>query len=183
MRVERLQAEYDVRVEWRGLEIHPEIPPEGLDWPPYLRARFGGMSDMLREEARQAGIPLLVPEIIPKSRRALEASEYAREQGRHKVFHKAVFRKFYGEGQDLSRWHVLAEAAEEAGLDANTMKRKTESGDYKAIIDAHKTELVALGATGVPLYIFDGKYAVIGLQPYEAFQEVMAQLAGDDAHA
>ncbi len=144
--------------------------------PPHLQARFGGMSDMLRQEAEQAGLPLVVPERIPNSRRALEAAEYAREQGRHHAFHQVVFRKFYGEGQDLSRWEVIRAAAEEVGLDAVTMQRQTENGDYKARVDANMAELAALGANGVPLYIFDRKYAVIGLQPYAAFQEVMEHL-------
>jgi len=171
-----LQREYDIAVEWRGVEIHPEIPPEGLDWPPHLRARFGGMSDMLRQEAEKAGLPLVVPEIIPKSRRALEASEYARQQGRHNEVRQIVLRKFYGQGQDLSQWGVLRAAAAEAGLDGEEMQRRTENRDYKARVDAHLAELVTLGATGVPLYIFDRKYAVIGLQPYAAFQEVMEHL-------
>ncbi len=83
-----MQAEYDVSVEWRGLEIHPEIPPEGLHWPEHLRARFGGMSDALKQEAHQAGLEIVIPEIIPNSRQALEASEYARQQGLHEAFHE-----------------------------------------------------------------------------------------------
>lgn len=179
-RVARLQAEHDVMVTWRGVEIHPEIPLEGLHWPPYLRARFGGMSDMLREEAQKAGLPMVIPEVIPKSRRALEASEYAREQGKYEVFHELVWRKFYGEGEDLGSWEVLRQTAVEMGLDADEMEIKTESGMYTAVIDANLRELAALGATGVPLFIFNQKYAVIGLQPYAAFQEVMDHIQQDE---
>ncbi len=168
-------------MEWRGLEIHPEIPPDGLQWPSHLRARFGGMSDMLRAEAQQAGMAMVVPEVIPNSRRALEASEYAREQGKHGAFHRVVFRKFYGEGQNLSSWSILEEAAEEVGLDGHILRHRTENGDFTAIVDTHKAELIALGATGVPLYIFDNKYAVIGLRPYAAFQEVMEHIEVDKA--
>jgi predicted DsbA family dithiol-disulfide isomerase len=175
-RVARLQADYDVRVEWRTLEIHPEIPPEGLHWPRHLRERFGGMSDMLRQEAEKAGLPLVVPDIIPKSRQALEATEYAREQGKFDAFHELVWRRFYGEGQDLGNWEMLRGAAEEVGLDADEMQRKTESGVYSATIDAHLREVAALGGTGVPLFIFDQAFAVAGLQPYAAFQEVMEHI-------
>ena len=173
-----MQAEYDISAEWRGLEIHPEIPPEGLHWPKHLRARFGGMSDALRQEAHQAGLEIIIPEIIPNSRQALEASEYAREQGKHEAFHKVVFRKFYGEGQDLSSWTILQEASEEVGLDGDTMQDRTENGDFTGLVDAHKAELIALGATGVPLYIFDNMYAIVGLQPFAAFQEVMEHVEG-----
>lgn len=166
-------------MDWRGLEIHPEIPAEGLHWPPYLRARFGGMSDLLREEAKNSGLPLVVPEVIPKSRRALEATEYARERGRHEPFHELVWRRFYGAGEDLNSWEMLRSTAIEVDIDADEMQSKTESGLYTAVIDAHMRELVALGATGVPLFIFNKKYAVIGLQPYTAFQEVMKHIELD----
>ena len=135
---------------------------------------------MLREEAQRAGLEMVIPKVIPKSRRALEAAEYARQQGQHEAFHKLVFHKFYGEGQDLSDWRVVLAAAEEVGLDTREMQRKTEEGQYASIIDRRMAELRALGATGVPLYIFEGKYAVIGLQPYDAFQEVMEHIETDN---
>ena len=165
------------------MEIHPEIPPEGLQWPEHLRARFGGMSDWLRNEAQEAGMEMVVPEIIPKSRLALEASEYAREQGKHEAFHKIVFQRFYGRGEDLGSWSMLRTAAEEVGLDAEEMQRKTDNGDYTQVVNAHATELMTLGGTGVPLFVFDHKYAVVGLQPYAAFQEVMEHIAADNAQA
>ena len=178
-----MQSEYEVEVEWRGMEIHPEIPPEGLQWPEHLRARFGGMSDWLRNEAQEAGLEMIVPEIIPNSRRALDASEYAREQGKHEAFHKVVFQRFYGRGEDLGSWSMLGRAAEEVGLDAAEMRRRTEDGDYKAAVDTHAAQLVALGATGVPLFLFDGKYAIVGLRPYAAFREVMERIAADGEQA
>lgn len=162
------------------MEIHPEIPPEGLQWPEHLRARFGGMSDWLRNEAQEAGMEMVVPELIPKSRRALEASEYAREQGKHEAFNRVVFERFYGRGEDLGSWSMLGVAAREVGLDAAEMQRKTEDGDYKAAVDTHAAQLMALGASGVPLFVFDRKYAIIGLRPYDAFQEVMERIAADD---
>jgi predicted DsbA family dithiol-disulfide isomerase len=179
-----LQAEHDIEVDWRGLEIHPEIPEEGLHWPPYLRARFGGMSDMLREEAQQAGLPMLVPEVISKSRRALELTEYVRTKGqRVEVLHELIWRKYYGEGKDLSSWQMLRAVTEEVGLDADEMQKEIESGAFSTVIDANRRELAALGATGVPLFIFDKKYAVIGLQPYAAFEEVMVRIEEDGGGA
>ncbi len=166
-------------VTWLPVEIHPEVPEDGLDWPPYLRARFGGMSDVLREQAQEAGLPLVVPEIIPNSRRALEAAEYAREKGHHAAFHRVVFRQFYGEGENLRSWEMLRAAAEEASLDPDEMQEKTEAGKYSAFVDVQISRLTALGATGVPLFIFDNKYAILGLRPYEAFEEVMETLIED----
>lgn len=166
-------------VEWLPFELHPEIPPEGLQLPAHARARFGGMSERLQQMARESGRDMVTPDRIPSSRRALEASEYAREQGRHEAFHRVVFRKFYGEGQDISRWDVLRSAAEEVGLDAGEMQQKSARGDYKRVVDAHIEEAHKLGITGVPAYILGHTYLIMGAQPYEQFQKAMAQLKAD----
>lgn len=163
-------------VEWLPFELHPEIPVEGLQLPAHLRAGFGGMSERLRQMARESGRDMVTPETIPSSRRALEASEYAREQGQHAAFHRVVFRKFYGEGQDISRWEVLKSAAVEVGLDAEEMQQKTESGIYQDVIDAYIEEAHTLGITGVPAYVLGQQFLIMGAQPYDLFREAMARL-------
>lgn len=147
-----------------------------MQLPPHVRARFGGMNEHVKQMAHEAGMEIVTPEIIPNSRRALESSEYAREQGKHEEFHQVVFRKFYGEGQDLSSWAMLRAAAEEVGLDPDEMQRKTESGNYQGVVNRQITQAQAMGITGVPAYIFDNKYAIVGAQPYEVFQQAMARL-------
>jgi predicted DsbA family dithiol-disulfide isomerase len=171
-----LKQEYEVEVEWLPFELHPEIPPEGLDLPPHVRARFGGMSERLKEMAREGGMEMVTPDIIPSSRRALEASEFAREKGKHEEFHHLVFQKFYGQGMDLHDWRVLRAAAEELGLDAEEMEQLTEQGRYKEIVDRSTAQAQLMGITAVPAFIFDNKYAIVGAQPYEAFIEVMSRL-------
>jgi predicted DsbA family dithiol-disulfide isomerase len=115
-------------------------------------------------------------EWMPNTRRALEASEYAREQGRHEEFHRAVFQRFYGEGQDIEDWDVLAGAAREVDLDPDAMQEATESGQYAAVVDEHIRNAHAVGITGVPAYVLGNRYLIMGAQPYEVFQQVMAEL-------
>jgi predicted DsbA family dithiol-disulfide isomerase len=168
-----------VEVEWRAFELHPEIPADGMQLPARLRARLGSMAERLEGMAHEAGLKMVTPEIVPNSRRALEAAEYARDQGAHQVFHTAVFKKLYGEGQDISRWDVLRPVAEEAGLDPDAMQRETDARKYRATVDTHIAEARALGITGVPTFIFDRKFAIVGAQSYDVFQQAMARLESD----
>ncbi len=147
--------------------------------PAHLRVRLGSMAERLEGMAQEAGLKMVTPEIVPNSRRALEAAEYAREKGVHQRFHTAVFKKLYGEGQDIGRWDVLRAAAEEAGLDPNALQRETESRKYRSTVDTHIAEARALGITGVPTFIFDRKLAIVGAQSYDVFQQAMAQLEID----
>ena len=171
--------DYDVEVEWRAFELHPEIPPQGMQLPPQLRAGLVGMSERVQEMAQEAEMPMVMPDVIPNSRRALEAAEYARAQGVHEPFHTVVFRQLFVEGQDIGRWEVLRAAATEVGVDPDAMLREIEAGRYRAAVDRQIAEARALGITGVPTYIFDDQYAVVGAQPYEVFQQAMARLAHD----
>lgn len=175
-----MRADYDVDVEWRAFELHPEIPPEGAELPAYLRSRMGPMTAHLQQMAAEAGLPIAgIRERMVSSRRALEATEYAREQGKHDVFHRIVFRKLFADDEDISRWPALRAAAEEAGLDPDEMQQRTEAALYTAAVDGQVAQARRLGITGVPAFIFDNKYLLMGAQPYEVFHQVMAQLAED----
>ena len=137
------------------------------------------MSEQLKRMANEVGLEMVMPEVIPNSRRALEASEYAREQGHHEEFHRVVFRRFYGEGLDLHSWQLLRASAEEVGLDPDEMQRQTDRGRFKVAVEAQIDEARALGITGVPTYIFDEKYAIIGAQPYNLFRQTIARLLSE----
>ncbi len=127
------------------------------------------------------GLPLVRLEVFPNTRRALEASEYARAHSRHEEFHRIVFRKLWGEGQDIYKWSVLRDAAEEAGLDADEMQRETESGRYHSILDSELERALALCIQAVPTYIVNDRYSVVGAQPFAVFEDIIDRLAKEQA--
>ncbi len=80
----------------------------------------------------------------------------------------------------MSDWDVLRAAAEEVGLDADEMQQETESGKYGPMVERHIREAHGKGITGVPAYVIDERYLIMGAQPYELFQQVMAKLEEDE---
>lgn len=175
--VERLKQEYNVEVDWRPYYLRPDTPPEGLELPDYIvRARANGSEERLRAMAELHGMTFKSTERILNTRLAHEATEYAREKGMGNEFHHIVFRKVYGEGLDISKWDVLRAAAEEAGLDAGDMQTVVESGKYTAEVAAQVQRAKQIGVTGVPTYVINDKYAIVGAQPYEAFKNALAQI-------
>lgn len=176
--VERLKREYRVGVEWRPFFLHPEVPPEGIRLPAQVRERFATTYARLKKIADDNGLPLFSPDIIPNSRISLEASEYARTHDKHEEFRRVVFRKLYGEGQNIGTWEVLRAAAEEVGLDPNEMQSKTEAGDFRDLLDEQLKKADALGIYAVPTYIINDKYRIEGAQPFEVFAHRLKKLAG-----
>jgi predicted DsbA family dithiol-disulfide isomerase len=175
--VDQLQAEYNVEVEWRPYYLRPDTPPEGMDLPDYIvKARANGSDERLRGMADTYGMKFVSPERIYNTRLAHEAAEYARARGKGLEFHRVVFNKVYGEGSDVGKWEVLRAAAEEAGLDANDMQSIVESGKYTEEVAQQALHARQIGVSGVPTYVINDRYAIVGARPYEVFKNALAQI-------
>ena len=175
--VERLKAEHNVDVEWRPFYLYMDTPPEGRDLPEYIkRNRAQGYENRLHQMAESYGMEFKSVQRIYNTRLAHEATEYAREHGKGNEFHKVVFRKVYAEGLDPSQWEVLRAAAQEVGLDPEELQREVESEKYMAKVVDQVRWAYQIGVTGVPTYVINDRYAIVGAQPYEVFKGALEQI-------
>jgi predicted DsbA family dithiol-disulfide isomerase len=175
--VERLKQEYDVDVDWRPFYLYWDTPPEGRELPAHVqRARAGGSEERLRTIALSYGMEFRSTERIYNTRLAHEATEYARENGKANEFHKSLFRRVYAEGQDPSQWPVLRATAQEVGLNAEEMQQLVESNHYTDDVEEQVRWAQQIGVTGVPTYVINERYAVVGAQPYEVFKNAVTQI-------
>jgi predicted DsbA family dithiol-disulfide isomerase len=71
---------------------------------------------------------------------------------------------------------VLHSAAAEVGLDAEEMQREVEAGKYMATVVEKVRWAYQIGVTGVPTYVINNRYAIVGAQPYEVFQSALEQI-------
>lgn len=164
-------------VEWRPFYLYFDTPPEGKELPEHVkRARAHGSEERLRQIAESYRMKFVSTARIYNTRLAHEATEYARERGKGNEFHKVLFRKVYAEGEDPSQWDVLRAAAEEVGLSADEVQHEVESGKYTADVEGQVRWAYQIGVSGVPTYVINDRYAIVGAQPYEVFQNVLAQI-------
>ena len=164
-------------VEWRPYYLRADTPPEGMELPEYIkRARENGSEERLRSMAASHGMEFNSTERIYNTRLAHEATEYAREHGKGNEFHKVIFRLVYAEGKDISQWDVLRLAAEEVGLNPDEMQSAVESEKYKANVAEQVQWAYQIGVGGVPTYVINDRYALVGAQPYEVFKNALAQI-------
>lgn len=178
--VEQLKAEYDVDLEWRPFYLYFDVPLDGLELPEHVkRARAAGSEEHLKLIAQSYGMEFLSTKRIYNTRLAHEATEHAREHSKANEFHPTVFRRVYAEGLDISRWDVLRSAAQEVGLDADEMQNEVENGKYTNLLEDQVRWAYQIGVTGVPTYVINERYAIVGAQPYEAFDHALRQILGD----
>ena len=175
--VEKLKAENNVEIEWRPFYLYFDTPPEGRELSEHIKqARANGSEERLRSIASSYGMKFRSTDRIYNTRLAHEATEHAREHGKANEFHKVIFRMVYAEGKDPSQWDVLRSAAQEVGLDGDTMQKDVESEKYKADVEEQVRWAYQIGVTGVPTYVINDRYAVVGAQPYEVFKNALEQI-------
>lgn len=164
----RLQKEWDLQLDWRGFELHPETPPGGMRLADrYGAARAAQMADYLRRFAAAFGVEgLRIPERTPNTRKALALAEWARDRGRLHPFRDAVMSAHWREGKDIEDEKVLADLAAAAGLDPQEALAALRDPLYAGRVDSMGDEAARAGVTGIPTF-FIGDRMVVGCQPYD----------------
>jgi predicted DsbA family dithiol-disulfide isomerase len=57
------------------------------------------------------------------------------------------------------------------------MQREVEDEKYTAQVADQVRWAYQIGVTGVPTYVINNHYGIVGAQPYEVFQNVLDQIA------
>jgi len=175
--VEKLKAEHNVEVEWRPFYLYFDTPPEGRELPEYIKQkRANGSEEHLHRIANSYGMEFKSTDRIYNTRLAHEATEFARDQGKGTEFHKVIFHMVYVEGKDPSQWDVLRSAAQAVGLDGEALQKAVESEIYKVDVEEQVRQAYQIGVTGVPTYVINDRYAIVGAQPYEVFKNALEQI-------
>jgi len=157
-------------------ELHPEIPPEGRPrdevLPPAYRARA---EEGVNRLAAQVGLQLRLHDRLINSRPALQAAEFARGQGRFDAMHHELFKSYWDESKDVSDLAILREVALKAGVDVAGMEAAIAADRFGDYLDARRAEAEELMINGIPAHVIADRYLVMGAQPYDLFERVMAK--------
>lgn len=182
----------DVHVHWRPFQLDPTIPSEGKDRRAYMLEKFGSEERIREIHARieplgaAEGISFAFDaiKVAPNTLDAHRVIRWAGAAGED-VQNRLVRRLFqlnFEEGKNLGDPSVLVEAAREAGMDAAVVETLLPTD---ADVEAVRTEIATasrMGVTGVPCFLLEGKYAVMGAQDAETLADAIRQVAAAKAN-
>ena len=174
--VRRLRPEFNFELEWRGFQIHPDWPAEGLAAE---QARVGGDSDSRRAlwerisaMAEAVGFSMRPPAVLTNSRAALAATEFARESGRDEALEERIYRAYFSEGLNIGDPAVVTRLATEAGLDSGEVADAIKSPKYELRLKNNAVAANQRGVNGVPTF-FIGEYPLVGAQSPDAMRSIL----------
>jgi predicted DsbA family dithiol-disulfide isomerase len=184
-------GDVDVHIRWRPFQLDPTIPPQGKDRREYMRAKFGS-DERIREiharieplgEAEGISFAFDAIKVAPNTLDAHRLIRWAGAAG-EAVQNRLVRRLFqlnFEEGVNIGDHAVLVEAAREAGMDASVVATLLPTD---ADVEAVRTEIATasrMGISGVPCFLLEGKYAVMGAQDVDTLADAIRQVAAAKA--
>lgn len=153
------------------MELHPDLPPEGVSRVELLGEDYLRTADeSLRWLAADAGLEMTPPSVVANTHLALEAAEFARQQGGFESLHRRLFEAYYQDGMNIGDPEVLVELVKQAGLDGDELRKALAERRYQRQLDEVREESWRLGITGVPTFFVSGQ-RVVGAQPYEVLRQ------------
>jgi predicted DsbA family dithiol-disulfide isomerase len=186
--IEAVKDDLAVAVTFRPYQLNPDMPAEGVDHKKHLAEKLGGEEavarahEMLAGLGQEAGIDFDFPavKISPNTLDAHRLLRWAMIEGPEVQSRVAValFKAYFEEGRNVGDRAVLLDIAETCGMDRAVVTALFSAG---ADVDSVKEEIGMardMGVTGVPCFIIDNKYAVMGAQSVDvltnAFREIAA---------
>jgi len=185
-------AQRPVEVIWHAFELDPEAPvkqPEGRDYVQRLadkyslpKAQAQGMIDQMTE--RGAGVGLKFRFDRAQATNTFDAHRllaWAKEQGRQNELKEQLFLAYMNQGQLISDHDVLAQIAEQAGLDGEAAASLLASEALTEHVREDEATAHQLGVRGVPFFVFDQRLGVSGAQPVSVLTEAILEASAAES--
>jgi len=172
-------------IRWSPFQLSPDMPPEGRDRAEHYAAIFGEdrarlIQESMVETARGEGLEFatkpgarspntLASHVLMSLAEAtpgVDASALA----------EALFHAHHVNSEDLGDPEVLVRLASAVGLaEENVRARLNDAQAFEQVVSQIE-QVAARGLNGVPSFVFNGRYAVSGAQPVDAFADLIARL-------
>ena len=156
----------------------------------YIRAKFGdggygSMGDALRAAGHSVGIEFdfdrasRIPNTVDSHRLLAMAESVHRQPELSEV----LFRQYFVDGLDIGDLKVLVTAAAEAGLDQSAVESLLAGEQGRAEIRQSDHTARTMGISGVPTFVFDGRYAIVGAQEPDVFLQLLDLMEAEGSEA
>lgn len=171
-----------VVVRYHSYQLMPELPADQpVDLVELLSASKGlqpeqvlSMHRQLAARGAELGIDYRFAQTQTiNTRAAHRLTHYANAEGEQRALVQRLFLAYFTQGRNIGDYEVLADLADEVGLDRASALAALEADEYAAAVDSDIALAQQLGITGVPFFVFNGRFAVSGAQPVEVFADVL----------
>ena len=167
-RAEKLQQDLgdSVTIEWKMIEIHPEIPMKGVPREQITGAYMDEVWRNVQLLSDEDNLGVNIPDMLANSRLSFIASEYARDNGKFEEYHEALMEAYWKESLNIGNYKILEKLGEDIGLDFSEFRDYVANSGWEQKLQSNMDEAREANVMAVPSFVFNDK-VVAGAIPYE----------------
>ena len=173
--IDKLKNRFDIELELVGIEIHPETPICGVDLRKYI-SQTNEMYEHLRNRGREYGLNFCDVRVLPNSKRSLIVGEYSRKMGKNEEFTDTIFKAYFEDCLDIGNDEVIISLAKKIGMTKKDVENALEDPLLQKNYANNMAEAKKRNITGVPTFIINDEYTIVGAQPEQTFVELFEKI-------
>lgn len=150
--IEAVAQRAGAKLVWKPFLLGKVFEATGNKPPISVPAKGKHLFEDMRRWARLYGIPFEMPKVFPVNSVAALRVGCALPEAQQAAWAKAVLRRYWGLGEDISQPDVLKAAAAEAKLDGEKWLAATQEQAVKDQLRANTDEAVKRGVFGAPAF-------------------------------
>lgn len=169
-RLNRLRDDYDLKVNWCFLEIHPETPSAGMPVHRlgYADDQWQRMMSQLKAMAAQDDLPLAEHSFTTNSRRALLLAEAAKHCGAEVFYHlhQSLFEDFFVNDRNIGDPSILKQLGLAAGMTEEQVQQAWSMQKFEQQLQQYRMAAAELKVAATPTF-FIGNQRLDGAVPVD----------------
>ncbi|KAJ1683017.1 hypothetical protein LUZ63_021767 [Rhynchospora breviuscula] len=190
-RLERALAWFEhadeVEVVYHSFLLDPDAPQEPVESvAESLGRKYGGgpeagrrMVEQVSSVAAEEGLDFRLAEAQRAStvdaHRLLHLALAEHGPAVQRALKEELLAAYFLRAENPASTEVLLGAARAAGVDENRAREVLASDEHREAVFGDVDRAADLGASGVPFFVLDERYAVSGAQPVEVFAQALGQ--------
>ncbi len=176
----------DYEIHWHPFELNPNMPAEGQNLREHVAEKYGS-SDKESQESRrrmtiageEVGFDFNFNDDIRMHNtfNLHQLLHWSNQQGHMHDLKQALFTAHFTNNRNISDAKVLADIAEELGLNRTEALAVLEDQRFAKEVRESEQWAREQGIQGVPAVIFNDRHLITGAQGVDNFKSILKQLA------
>ncbi|MES0881200.1 DsbA family oxidoreductase [Roseibium sp. SCP14] len=179
------KAGVSAAIKWHPFELNPDMPAEGENLREHIMRKYGSTAeqsqearDRLTEVGSGLGIDFRFTDDMRmvNTFKAHQLIHWAAQEGLEHQTKMALFEAYFRDRKDLNDNAILADIAENLGLDRASALSVLEDGCYADAVRQEEVFWTQNGIQGVPAVVFEHRHLITGAQGVDNYVSIITQL-------
>lgn len=173
-------------IHWHPFELNPDMPAEGQNLREHIMEKYGSSQQesgasrvRITEAGAEVGFEFNFTDDtrMHNTFKAHQLLHWAADYGLKHELKQALFTAHFTDNRNISDEEVLADIAEDVGLDREQALAVLADQRYAEVVRTAEQQMQQQGIQSVPAVIFNQRHLVSGAQGVENFKSILNQLA------